>query len=281
MQPGVDGLTLTAMSQVLGLITQDAALVRCELDRVRAAFVPAPGAVTGVGGWQEGQVILHRHRPGEPNHEVFDAPESQVVILGERALGPNQSVEDSTPPFRFRQWLFAAVGQLDRAAQVRERVWEELPEFLQTMVRGPSWEEAVFARFLTELRELGRIEDPSLDHETAAGCLHRAAQALAQTSADVGITRKPGFLLVASNGRMLLGTRFGAQPAGYALLEGSPVCARHELTEASSDEEALVRDHRRRRSVVITSSRPEGWVELPENATLAVDRKLTTTVRAL
>ena len=279
MRKGSVGLILTPMSQVLGLITQDAALVRCELDRVRAAFVPQPGTVTGVGGWQDGQVILQRHPPSAGLRERFEAPESQVVMLGERVLGANQSGDDSTQPFRFRQWLFSAAGTIDRTPKVRERVWEELPEFLQSVVRGPSWEEAVFARFLTELRALGRIEDASLDAVTAGACLSRCALAVAQTAADVGVTRSHGFLLTASNGRMLLASRVGDQPAGYALLESRGACERHGLSDADRDDDALVRDHRRRRSVVVASARPEGWVELPAGATLMVDRRLAVTVR--
>jgi glutamine amidotransferase len=202
-------------------------------------------------------------------------------MLASRTLGVGQGMEDSAQPFRFRQWLFAAAGTLERGDQVRERLREELPEFLAAAVRGPTWEEAAFARYLAELRDIGRIEDPQLDNTTAAARLGSCAKAIEQISGGAGVTNRPGFALVASNGRVVVATRRGAQGLSYALLEGSGVCARHELTARTSDAEPLVRDHRRRRSVVVASGVPagDGWVALPDGATLAVDRRLSVTIR--
>lgn len=264
------------MSQVLALITSDPALMRCELDRVRARFSLQPGAAVGVGGWQDGQVVERRYGVAAPADEAWEAPDSEAVVLATRVLGVGQSMEDSAQPFRFRQWLFAAAGQLERGAQVRERLREELPEFLASAIRGPTWEEAAFATFLAELREIGRIEDPTLDVATAAMRLSACARAVEQVAGGAA-----SFSLVASNGRILVATRRGAQAVSYALLEGQAECRRHELGPKASEAEALVRDHRRRRSVVVaTDVKPgDGWVALPDGATLAVDRKLAVTIR--
>lgn len=268
------------MSQVLALITSDAALLRCELDRVRSRFPFADGSVVGVGGWQDGQVVQRRYGLGAPSVEAWEAPDSEVVMLASRALGVGQGIEDSAQPFRFRQWLFAAAGTLERGNEVRERLREELPEFLAAAVRGPTWEEAAFARFLAELRDIGRIEDAGLDSATAAARLGSCAKAIEQVSGGAGVTTRPGFALVASNGRVVVATRRGAQTLSYALLEGRADCERHELTTRSSDAEPLVRDHRRRRSVVVASGVPagDGWVALPDGATLAIDRRLSVTI---
>ena len=269
------------MSQVLALITSDAALVRCELDRVRPRFPFEAGSVVGVGGWQDGQVVQRRYGLAAPSEEAWEAPDSEVALLASRALGVGQGMEDSAQPFRFRQWLFAGAGTLERAEQVRERLREELPEFLSAAVRGPTWEEAAFARCLAELRDIGRIEDPQLDAATAASRLGSCAKAIEQVSAGAGVTTRPGFALVASNGRVLVATRRGGQGLSYALLEGRAECARHELPANASDGEPLVRDHRRRRSVVVASGvvAGDGWVALPDGATLAVDRRLSVTIR--
>lgn len=269
------------MSQVLALITSDAALLRCELDRVRERFPFEPGSVVGVGGWQDGQVVQRRYGQGAPTEEAWEAPDSEVALLASRTLGVGQGMEESAQPFRFRQWLFAAAGTLERGSAVRERLREELPEFLAAAVRGPTWEEAAFARFLAELREIGRIEDGLLDAATAAAQLGACARAIEQVSGGAGVTGRPGFALVASNGRLVVATRRGEQGLSYALLEGRGECPRHELTSRASDAEPLVRDHRRRRSVVVASGVPagEGWVALPDGATLAVDRRLSVTIR--
>lgn len=269
------------MSQVLALITSDAALLRCELDRVKARFPFEPRSVVGVGGWQDGQVVQRRYGLGAATEEAWEAPDSEVSLVASRTLGVGEGMEDSAQPFRFRQWLFAAAGTLERGEAVRERLREELPEFLSAAVRGPTWEEAAFARFLAELREIGRIEDGLLDSATAAACLSSCARAIEQVSGGAGVTTRPGFALVASNGRLVVATRRGEQGLSYALLEGRPECARHELGPNASDAETLVRDHRRRRSVVVASgiAAGEGWVSLPEGATLVVDRRLAVTIR--
>ncbi len=268
------------MSQVLALITSDAALLRCELDRVRPQFPFQTGGVVGVGGWQDGQVVQRRYGLGALAGDAWEAPDSEVALLASRVLGVGQGIEDSAQPFRFRQWLFAAAGNLERADEIRERLREELPEFLAAAVRGPTWEEAAFARFLAELRDIGRIEDAELDSVTAAARLGSCAKAIEQVSGGAGVTTRPGFALVASNGRVVVATRRGSQTLSYALLEGQADCARHELTAHSSDAEPLVRDHRRRRSVVVASGVPagDGWVMLPDGATLAIDRRLSVTI---
>lgn len=268
------------MSQVLALITSDAALLRCELDRVRRQFPFVEGAVVGVGGWQDAQVVQRRYGLGALADEAWEAPDSEVALLASRALGVGEGMEDSAQPFRFRQWLFAAAGRLERGDEVRERLREELPEFLAAAVRGPTWEEAAFARYLAELRDIGRIEDPELDSATAAARLGSCAKAIEQVSGGAGVTTRPGFALVASNGRVVVATRRGAQSLSYALLEGRGECARHELSATSSDAEPLVRDHRRRRSVVVATGMAafDGWVALPDGATLAIDRRLCVTI---
>ena len=268
------------MSQVLALITSDAALLRCELDRVRTQFPFEPGSVVGVGGWQDGQIVQRRYGLGSPAEEAWEVPDSEVALLASRALSVGEGLEDSSQPFRFRQWMFAATGNLDRGAEVRERLREELPEFLAAAVRGPTWEEAAFARYLAELRDIGRIEDSLLDCATAAARLGSCAKAVEQVSGLTGVTTRPGFALVASNGRMVVATRRGAQTLSYALLEGRAECGRHELAANASGAEPLVRDHRRRRSVVVATGMPaaEGWVALPEGATLAIDRRLSVTI---
>jgi hypothetical protein len=267
------------MSQVLALITQDSALLKCELDRVRSAFPLSDRSVSGIGAWQEGQVVQRTFGAGVAADGLWEAPESEIVLLGARALGVGQDVETAAQPFRFRNWLFAAAGELERASAVRERVWNELPEFLQGAVKGPTWEEAAFVRFLAELRAAGRMEDPNLDATTAANAMASCAKGLEQVSAAVGVTARPKFAFVASNGRLVVAARRGGQPLSYLLLEGRAECARHGLAADARDGESLVRDHRRRRSVVVSSAPGEGWVALPETATLAIDRKLTITVR--
>lgn len=267
------------MSQFLCLVTSDAALVRCELDRVRERFSLDDAQVIGVGGWQDNQVVSRSYGVGVPRDDAWEAPDSELLLLSSRKLEVGEGVEDASQPFRFRRWLFAAVGQLERGAAIRDRLREELPEFLQNAVPSAAWEAAAFARFLGELRNVGRMEDPTLDAVTAAGCLSAAAKALEQLSAAVGVTARPSFSLVASNGRVAVATARGGSAVSYTLLEGRAECARHELSADAKDSQPVVKDHLRRRSVVIASGEAGSWVKLSDGATLAVDRLLNVTLR--
>ncbi|MFO0597590.1 MAG: class II glutamine amidotransferase [Myxococcaceae bacterium] len=259
-------------------MTQDAALNRCELDRVRSSLALDGSAAAGLGVFQEDQIIQRTYGVGVPQAGAWEAPDSEIVLLATRELAVGEEFESATQPFRFRHWLFAAVGKLERGAQVRERLWNELPEFLQAAVKGPTWEEAAFVRFLAELRALGRMEDRSIDGASVSASLAATARALEQVSAGVGVTTRPHFALLATNGRLVSATRRGHALA-YQLLEGAPQCGRHQLTPDSKDD-VLLRDHRRRRSVVLaTHPHGEGWVSLPDGATISVDRKLAVTIR--
>ena len=174
-----------------------------------------------------------------------------------------------------RQWLFAHAGKVDQQERVRGRVLTMLPDFLQRAVRGTTLSEAIFLLFLAQLRDLGRMEDVGLPAPLAAQLLLKTARTVEQVSSEVGGTSKSTLNLGATNGRILVAARLGAQPISYKLLEGDAVCERCELTGIGKDSEPLVRDHRRRRSVLLTTSpKSNGWVEVADGSALAVDRKL-------
>ncbi len=265
------------MARFVAISTSDSSLVRCELDRVRPQVeLDAGDLVVGVGAYADTVVLQRSHGVGVPRGELWDTPESDSVILAATRLGVGQSVEDSAQPFRFRQWLFAHVGTVDQAERVRERLVAQLPEFLQRSVHGSSLSEAVFATFLSELRTLGRMEDMMLEAPIAAQVLSRTGRIVEQASGEVGGTEKSHLAMVATNGRVLVAARRGNQPLAYSLLEGEATCERHGLTAASSEKQPLVRDHRRRKSVVLATNplRTDTWVMVADGGAVAVDRRL-------
>ncbi len=265
------------MPRFVAISTSDASLVRCELDRVRPQVeLDANDLVVGVGAYADTVVLQRSLGVGVPHTDLWEAPDSDSVILAATRLSVGQSVDDSSQPFRFRQWLFAHVGSVDQPERVRERLMGQLPEFLQRSVRGTSLSEAVFATFLSELRGLGRMEDVHLEAPIAAQVLSRTGRLVEQASGSVGGTEKSHLAMVATNGRVLVGARRGNQPLYYSLLEGEPTCARHELGADSKDTEPLVRDHRRRKSVVLATNpvRADSWVAVTEGGAVAIDRRL-------
>lgn len=269
------------MSHFAAIVTSDASLARCAAEALWPRLdLGRPEEAFGVGAWQDDQVLLRRYGPGLPKPGPAEVPDSAMLIVAGHGLAPGQPLEEAGQPWRFRRWLFAAVGRLERPEAVRERLLGEVPEFLHGQVRSQAWGEAVFARFLTELRRLGRIEDPTLDAATVAGCLAETARAVNAIAAAVGGPTRPAVGLLASNGRVLVGSRLGAQPLAWALSEGLAACARHEVGPTSREAEPLVRDHRRLRSVVVATTplRPEGWTSLADGATVAVDHRLAISV---
>jgi glutamine amidotransferase len=268
------------MSSLLGIVTSDPSLVRCELDRVRPLLtIQTADRVAGVGAYQDEVVLQRRYGVGAAG-ELWEAPGSEMVLLHAGVLPVDLAPEENAQPFRFRQWLFAHVGEVDRADALRDRLYEQLPEFLQAVVRGATLSEVIFAQFLSELRTVGRTEDPTLEAPLAAALLKKTARVVEQVSAEVGGTAKPGMAMVATNGRLMIAARRGQQSLVYRLLEGQAECARCCIAADAKDTELKVRDHRRRRSVVVATGpkSPEGWVAVPDGGALAVDRRLSVQV---
>lgn len=269
------------MSRFAAIFTSDAALVRCELDRVRGQIsLDEDGAAAGVGAYQDNVVLQRRYGVGVPRAELWDVPDSSSALLASVKLDVGEGLEENAQPFRFRQWLFAHVGQVDRADAVRDRLHDQLPEYLQSVVRGATLSEVIFVQFLAELRALGRTEDPNLEAPIAAQLLIKTAKVVEQVSSEVGGTAKANVGLVATNGRLLVAARRGNQSVAYKLLEGAAECSRCGLGPDARDADPLVRDHRRRRSVVVATNptRVDSWVVVPDGGALAVDRRLVVQV---
>lgn len=235
-----------------------------------------PSEVVGVGAYEDSVVLLKRYGSGVPRTDLWDAPETDVVLIHSQAPTSATPLDENTQPFRLRQWLFAHAGEVAMADRVRERISKLLPDFLQRAIRGTTVSEAIFALYLAQLRDLGRMEDPNLPAPLAAQLMLKAARTVEQISSEVGGTSKSTLSIAATNGRILVAARLGSEPIHYKLLEGDAVCERCELTGDGKDSEPLVRDHRRRRSVII-ATRPKntGWLEVEDGQALAIDRKLS------
>lgn len=262
-------------SWLTALYTSDPSLVRCEVDRVRD-HLKLEHDYAGIGGWHDGMVIQRRYAAGTARAEFWEIPDTDVVMLASGTLPLGLPVEENAQPFRYHQWLFGQVGQVANAEAVRDRLLEQLPDFIQGVVRGVTLAEVVFAQYLATLRQLGRTDDPSLDAVVAAKALASVARSVEQVSAEVGGTEKLRLGLLASNGRALVAARRGLHMS-YALLEGQVECRRCGLAADAAEKDALVRDHRRRRSVVLSTVplRSRDELVVPDGGFVAVDRRLS------
>lgn len=269
------------MARIVALLTTDAVLAPCEVDRALArSALDEPGWSLGLGAYQDGQ-ILHRAYGGARARDeagsILAVPETEALVLCAGPLGVGEALDDSAQPFRFRDWLFAHVGDIDEAQRVRERLFEELPEYLQHWVRGTSLAEVAFGVFLDALRRRAQLDDVAIEAPLVAELLVETARAVERASAAAGGKHRASQALVASNGRVLCGARQGSQPLAYTLLEGDAGCPRCRLGgERRLEAEAAVREHLRRRSVVMATSplKPDTWVAAPDGGGIAVDRSL-------
>ena len=70
------------MPSFAALFTSDPFLVRCELHRVREQFsLGAAADVVGVGAYEDTVVLLKRYGAGVRRTDLWDAPESEVVLF--------------------------------------------------------------------------------------------------------------------------------------------------------------------------------------------------------
>jgi hypothetical protein len=266
------------MSVAFALLTSDANLLPCELDRLQEKVeLDGHGRshLAGVGWYAQDSVLLRRFpldaAPRNTTELVSDAS-SEALLYVCSAVDPSAPVEEVAQPFRSRNWLFAQAGAAPEFARWRPKLVSTLPEFLRRQLRGDTDGEAAFALFLKLLREAGRTDDRQLDAALGAQLLSRTVRALQALAAESGTTRGT-FNFIATNGNALLATRSNGEPLYYALLEGSSTCARHKLDPSAADTEPLLRAHRRRRTVAIAShpKDPSGWIELPPGTALAID----------
>jgi hypothetical protein len=264
---------------ITALSTSDPSLMRCELDRVKDEL-RLQGDYAASGAWHDGMVLQQRYAAGASRQRLWEVADSSVVVLAGGVLPLGTQLDEHAQPFRFHDWLFSQVGSAPRSEALRDRLADQLPDFLQGMIRGKTLAEVVFAQFLAGLRQLGRVDDPGLDPLTAGRALQAAIRTLEQVSSELGGSGKPQLAVVASNGRLLLGARRGPAHLVYRLLEGQVTCRRCGLAVDAREKDTQVRDHRRRRSVVLTTEvqQPRDEQAVPDGGYVAIDPTLAVNV---
>ncbi|HET9452149.1 MAG TPA: class II glutamine amidotransferase [Aggregicoccus sp.] len=269
------------MSVALALLTSNPNLLRCELQRLEAQVsldVEGSANAVGVGTYAQEDVLLERFASLEGRRLSGLAPryESEALLVHAARLPLGLAAEENTQPFRARHWLFAHAGRVPEFRQVRPALLERVPVHLRRLVLGGTDSEVIFALFLTHLRETGQLDDPRLEAQRAAQVLRDTAQEVDQVAASAGAVHAPELNLVATNGRVLVATRWGGAPLYYARLEGTDTCEACGLGPATTGTQAAREAHRRRICVAVAThpKRTQGWVELAHGTTLVVDERL-------
>jgi hypothetical protein len=187
-------------------------------ERLRLALAPvrqhlhAPGPVTrwGMAYDHGGDVLLIRTpKPGQ-DVDLASPLESLSTdcVIAQAVRDDRSPIPDNTPPFRFRRWMFAQLGNFDVGA-----VWSQasarIPEFLRRNLRSKEPGDLAFHLFLTALHEVGpsgALDDPNLQHHVARRALAISSHQLEADLQAAGASAQLGSAVV-SNGRSMLALR--------------------------------------------------------------------------
>jgi predicted glutamine amidotransferase len=277
------------MARLFGYLANQADRLACALAEEKAVLRVDQSAVPdgwGIGFYQAGEVLLRKRPLGAPGEvdflELTRDVRSDALIGHVRAATVGNLRQENTHPFRYRQWLFAHQGTVERFVAVRGRILESMPEFLRRNIRGDTDSEHLFHLFLAFLFDSGKLEDVDLDVGTAVDAMRTCLTLLDRIVAEVG-GEHSGLNVMATNGRLLIATRRG-RPLHIRRRHGIKDCTVCRPLAERSGRTSKPVDHDTLRYVIVASEAPEitsGWEEVPEGSIVGVRRDLETTIDRL
>lgn len=214
------------MARLLGFIANRPDLCNRFAEYERHALTARRGADElwgwGVGFIQSGEVLLKR-RPlddrGELNiADMIDDVRSDILIAHIRRATVGSHRTDNTHPFRYRHWMFADTGTVEQYSEVRTKLFETLPKFLQRGLRGDTDSELLFHLFLSFLHDSGRLDRPVVDASDAFSALRSSLGLLDRIGKDAGLHASRLNILMTTP-EYLIAAHRGA-PMAYRLLRG-------------------------------------------------------------
>ncbi|MBM4356833.1 MAG: class II glutamine amidotransferase [Deltaproteobacteria bacterium] len=254
------------------LAAHERALLRCR--------APTESALSwGLGFHRNGELLLRRRpldeRPTVDLAAMLDDVQTDLVVAHASPASDEGPRTENTPPFRYRDWLFAMSGTPMGLEDARAELVRKLPEFLRRSIRGETLAEVAFHLVLAELHGSGNLERARVDLQVAGAALHAAlaridhlagAAARDRHHPRVGhLLATPEYLIVAHRGAPLA----------------------HRTLVGRADFEALFADERgagvrmpdlEACALVVVASdldgatTPSGWTPIPEDAMMAFRR---------
>jgi glutamine amidotransferase len=215
------------MARLFGLIGNRADLAgRVLAHEAKALRVNAQalGGPTGWGlGFYQGGEVLMRRRPLDEREEI-DVSKNAGDVRTDVALGHVRNATvgslrtENTHPFRYRQWLFAQTGTVDKFDLVRERLLANVPDFLRGDIRGETDAELVFHVTLSFLHDAGKLEDGAVEASAIRDALRSTKAMIDAMMAEVGGSPCALNVLI-TNGEQMVALHCGA-PMAYTELSG-------------------------------------------------------------
>jgi glutamine amidotransferase len=176
--------------------------------RTRTVLTPN-GSPLGWGlGFYQGGEVLMRRRPLD-EHDVIDLAQLGSDVRADVLLGHVRSATvgtlrtENTHPFRYRQWLFAQTGTLDRFEAMRERLVSTVPAFLRGNVRGDTDAELVFHVFLSFLHDAGTLDDATVSPRATSEAMRASLAVIDGMAAEIDAKPAPINVIV-TNGELMV-----------------------------------------------------------------------------
>ncbi|MCA9600725.1 MAG: class II glutamine amidotransferase [Myxococcales bacterium] len=221
----------------------------------------------GVGFYQGGEVLLMKRPLFERtdlhwSEVVGDVQTDCAVAHLRRGMTVGAFRTDNTHPFRMRQWLFAHNGAIDKFEAMRERLMEQLPDFIRRNLRGQTDSEHFFHLILSFLHDSGQLDNPDIADTYVLPALRSSVAMLEQLSSEVGAA-PPTLNLVLATGRRM-----------YALRWGRPMMIVERESDARTEKPV-----RFRYTMVVggAESVPAGYRTMEDRSIAIIDRNLKVT----
>jgi glutamine amidotransferase len=225
----------------------------------------------GVGFLQSGDVLLKR-RPLDEHDELAIADmisdvRADLLLAQIRRASIGALRAANTHPFRYRHWLFADTGTVTGFGQLRQRLYESLPRFLQRAVRGDTDSELLFHLFLSFLHDAGRLDSLVVPPEECCTALQASLALLDRMGSDEGLEPSRLNILLATHDYLVAAHRGPAM--AYRVLAGRADF--EPLYDERGPEKLLMPDLEPCRLAVVASNFdeddvPTGWQPCAEDS---------------
>lgn len=201
------------MTRLFGCICNQPERFKAVVEPVRAALIArAPVARWGLGYVHSSEVLLLRNpRVSETDVDLFEALEGLSTDYAIAATSPADGLKGNanTQPYRFRRWMWAMDGTVDKLDEVGPQILEFVPEYLRRNIKGKTASEMLFHLFLAMLHDAGRMDHPNLEPLEGSRALRDALAFTFSQITRAGGAKGPGNIIV-TNSRFMLAVRLDA-----------------------------------------------------------------------
>lgn len=256
------------MGFCFGFYSNNAEQTRTALSPFKESLTLAQGAPDGWGlaYYQAGQPLLRKQPKPYSDALDFTATTDKLkstIILGHarQATVGGQRTEN-THPFRFRNWTFCHLGELEKFEQIKEDLLSSVPDFIRRNIRGKTDSEHLFHLFLSFLNDTGKLDDPRVPPEAAAQALSSTLTYVERLITDRGGQPLKSCCMI-SNGHTVMAARRGIE---LSVIRKSSYDGSEDAGQADQLKAVLF----------ISGAKPQtpGWEEVADQTIATVDSDL-------